>query len=114
MNHRNYNFYIWKFACVANKTDKSSCVSGNFNMRNFDNTHQFPQSSYSTCSIILDVLNTKISTSLDGATCQTATETMDLLRDKFGVSVISRNEPHNWPPRSCDLTPLDLFFVRVC
>ncbi|GFW80994.1 uncharacterized protein TNCV_4803621 [Trichonephila clavipes] len=27
----------------------------------------------------------------------------------FGDSIISRFEPVNWPPRSCDLTPLDYF-----
>uniref|UniRef100_A0A1Y1NCG1 Uncharacterized protein n=1 Tax=Photinus pyralis TaxID=7054 RepID=A0A1Y1NCG1_PHOPY len=34
---------------------------------------------------------------------------MDLLRQQFGESLISQNGPHNWPPRSCDLTPLDFF-----
>ena len=45
----------------------------------------------------------------DGATCHTATATNDLLKSKFGDKLISRNEPVNWPPRSCDLTPLDYF-----
>ena len=45
----------------------------------------------------------------DGATCHTATETIDLLKQKFGESIFSRNGPVNWPPRSCDLTPLDYF-----
>lgn len=45
----------------------------------------------------------------DGATCHTAGETMALLRDKFPGRVISRNGDFNWPPRSCDLTPLDFF-----
>lgn len=45
----------------------------------------------------------------DGATCHTANATMALLREKFGESIISRNGPVNWPPRSCDLTPLDSF-----
>lgn len=45
----------------------------------------------------------------DGATCHTAHATMDLLRGKFGDSFISRGGPHIWPPRSCDLTPLDYF-----
>ena len=44
----------------------------------------------------------------DGATCHTANETMNLLK-KFGESIISRNGPVNWPPRSCDVTPLDFF-----
>ena len=46
----------------------------------------------------------------DGATCRTANETVDLLKEKFGESIISRNGPVNWPPRSCDLTPLDFFY----
>ncbi|GFW89093.1 putative LOC100569746 [Trichonephila clavipes] len=38
----------------------------------------------------------------DGATCHTARATIDLLKDTFGDRL-------NWPPRSCDLTPLDYF-----
>ncbi|GFW71057.1 transposable element Tc3 transposase [Trichonephila clavipes] len=45
----------------------------------------------------------------DGATCHTARTTSDLLKDTFGDRLISRFEPVNWPPRSCDLTPLDYF-----
>lgn len=45
----------------------------------------------------------------DGATCHTATQTIELLKSKFNDSIISRNGPVNWPPRSCDLTPLDYF-----
>lgn len=45
----------------------------------------------------------------DGATCHTANETITLLRDKFNDRVISRCGDVNWPPRSCDLTPLDFF-----
>ncbi|GFU96013.1 uncharacterized protein TNCV_1791351 [Trichonephila clavipes] len=45
----------------------------------------------------------------DGATCPTARATMDLLKDTFGDRLISRFGPVNWPPRSCDLTPLDYF-----
>ncbi|GFY25637.1 uncharacterized protein TNCV_2487571 [Trichonephila clavipes] len=43
----------------------------------------------------------------DGATCHTAHATIDLLKDTFGDRLISRFGPVNWPPRSCDLTPLD-------
>ncbi|GFX37124.1 hypothetical protein TNCV_4796921 [Trichonephila clavipes] len=36
--------------------------------------------------------------------------TIDLLKDTFGDHrLISRFGPVNWPPRSCDLTPLDYF-----
>ncbi|GFW43801.1 putative transposable element [Trichonephila clavipes] len=45
----------------------------------------------------------------DGATCHTAPATIDLLKDTFGDRLISRFGPVNWPPRSCDLTPLDYF-----
>ncbi|GFX14595.1 putative DD41D transposase [Trichonephila clavipes] len=45
----------------------------------------------------------------DGATCHTARATIDLLKDTCGDHLISRFGPVNWPPRSCDLTPLDYF-----
>ncbi|GFV90481.1 hypothetical protein TNCV_50561 [Trichonephila clavipes] len=45
----------------------------------------------------------------DGATCHTARATIDLLKDTFGDRLISRFGPVNWPPRSCDLTPIDYF-----
>ncbi|GFW15016.1 hypothetical protein TNCV_983081 [Trichonephila clavipes] len=45
----------------------------------------------------------------DGATCHTARATIDLLKDTFGDRPISHFGPVNWPPRSCDLTPLDNF-----
>ncbi|GFW91109.1 DDE_3 domain-containing protein [Trichonephila clavipes] len=45
----------------------------------------------------------------DGATCHTALATIDLLKDTFGDRQISRFGPVKWPPRSCDLTPLNYF-----
>ncbi|GFV03328.1 transposable element Tc3 transposase [Trichonephila clavipes] len=45
----------------------------------------------------------------DGATCHTARAAIDLLKDTFVDRLISRFGPVNWPPRSCDLTPLDYF-----
>ncbi|GFW54973.1 putative transposable element [Trichonephila clavipes] len=45
----------------------------------------------------------------DGATCHTVSATIDLLKDTLGDRLISRFGPVNWPPRSCDLTPLDHF-----
>ncbi|GFX23915.1 putative DD41D transposase [Trichonephila clavipes] len=45
----------------------------------------------------------------DGARCHTALVTIDLLKDTLGDRLISRFGPVNWPPRSCDLTPLDYF-----
>ncbi|GFW87608.1 DUF4817 domain-containing protein [Trichonephila clavipes] len=45
----------------------------------------------------------------DGATCPTARATIDLLKDTFGGRLVSRFGPVYWPPRSCDLTPLDYF-----
>ncbi|GFU30885.1 hypothetical protein TNCV_4953811 [Trichonephila clavipes] len=38
-----------------------------------------------------------------------ARATIDLLKDTFGDRLVSRFGPVNWPPRSCDLTPLDNF-----
>ena len=34
---------------------------------------------------------------------------MDLLRSHFGQQFISRLGPVYWPPRSCDITPLDFY-----
>uniref|UniRef100_A0A0K2T7K4 Putative LOC100569746 [Acyrthosiphon pisum] n=1 Tax=Lepeophtheirus salmonis TaxID=72036 RepID=A0A0K2T7K4_LEPSM len=45
----------------------------------------------------------------DGVTCHTANVTVDLLRTVFDNLIISRNGNVNWPPRSCDLTPLYYF-----
>ena len=45
----------------------------------------------------------------DGATCHTARETMDLLRSRFGEKFISRLGPVDWPPRSRDITTVDLY-----
>jgi hypothetical protein len=45
----------------------------------------------------------------DGAPCHTASETMELLREKFLGLVISRNGDQNWPPRLCDLSACDFF-----
>ncbi|GFY10864.1 uncharacterized protein TNCV_1123861 [Trichonephila clavipes] len=43
----------------------------------------------------------------DGATCHRARATIDLLKDTFGDRLIQRFGPVNWPPKSCDLAPLD-------
>ncbi|GFU38552.1 putative LOC100569746 [Trichonephila clavipes] len=45
----------------------------------------------------------------NSATCHTARATIDILKNTFGDHLISRFGPVNWPPRSCDLTPLDYF-----
>ncbi|GFT85723.1 putative DD41D transposase [Trichonephila clavipes] len=45
----------------------------------------------------------------DGATYHTAPATIDLLKNTFGDRLISRFGPVDWPPRSCELTPLDYF-----
>ena len=45
----------------------------------------------------------------DVATCHIARVTMDLLRGEICEHFISHSGPINWPPRSCDLTPLDFF-----
>ena len=46
----------------------------------------------------------------DGATCHTTTTTLNLLRTKLPDRIISHNSAVNWPPRSCDLPPLDYLF----
>ena len=43
----------------------------------------------------------------DGATCHTAEDTLDILCTVFEDRIISRRTDVVWPPRSCDLTPLD-------
>ena len=45
----------------------------------------------------------------DKATCHTANVTIDLLRTVFENRMIGRKSDVNWPPRNCDLTPLDYF-----
>ena len=45
----------------------------------------------------------------DSGTCHTARVTMDLLRGVFGEHFILRSGSVNWPPKSCNLTPLDYF-----
>ena len=45
----------------------------------------------------------------DGATCHTAEITFDILRPVFEDCIINRRPDVVWPPRSCDLTPLDYF-----
>ena len=45
----------------------------------------------------------------DAATCHTARLTRDFLRGELGEHFISRSGPFNWPPRLCDLMPLDKF-----
>ena len=46
----------------------------------------------------------------DSATCHTARETMRVTTDKV---VISRFGDQHWPPRSCDLTPMDFFSLAA-
>ena len=48
----------------------------------------------------------------DGATCHTARQTMDNLRQIFGNQIISCGGDINWPSRSPDLTALDFFLWR--
>ena len=46
----------------------------------------------------------------DGITCLTAEATLDVLHPVFEDRIISRRVDVVWPPRSCDLTPLDYYF----
>ena len=45
----------------------------------------------------------------DGATCYTAKAILNVLRPVFEDRIISRRVDWVWPPRSCDLTPLDYY-----
>ena len=45
----------------------------------------------------------------DGATCHTAVATLDVLYPVFRDRVINCIADVVWPPRSCDLTPLDCY-----
>ena len=45
----------------------------------------------------------------DGATCHTAETTLYVLRPVFEDRFISRRADVVWPPRTCDLTPLDYY-----
>ena len=46
----------------------------------------------------------------DGAMYHTAEATLDVLRPVFEDRIISRTADVVWPPRNCDLTPLDYYF----
>ena len=48
-------------------------------------------------------------TLLDDTRSIRSRETMDLLRNRFGEQFISRLGPVDWPPRLCDITPLDFY-----
>ena len=44
----------------------------------------------------------------DGASCHVTTLCLDILKEKFGDRIISRNTDHHyWPPYSPDLSPLN-------
>ena len=45
----------------------------------------------------------------DGATCHTAVATPDVLHPVSEDRIISRRADVVWPPRTCDLTPLDYY-----
>ena len=45
----------------------------------------------------------------DGVKCHKTNDSIALLRETSDENIISRNDPVNWPPRFCDLTPLNCF-----
>ena len=45
----------------------------------------------------------------DGATCRKAEAKLNVLRPVFEDRIISRRADVIWPPRSCDLIPLDYY-----
>ena len=48
----------------------------------------------------------------DGATYHITRANMALLQETFHGRVISRRGDINWPPRFCDLTPLDFYAYK--
>ncbi|GFX55212.1 uncharacterized protein TNCV_1156691 [Trichonephila clavipes] len=73
-----------------------------------DERYECPQTSHTTENLE-KVSAEELWFEQDGAPCHTTRATIDLLKDTFGDHLISRFGPVNWPPRSCDLTPLDYF-----
>ena len=49
----------------------------------------------------------------DSAACRTAEATIDVLHPIFEDRIICRRTDVIWPPRSCDLTPLDYYLWGV-
>ena len=49
----------------------------------------------------------------EGATCHSAEATLDVLLPVFEDRIISRRADVVWPPRSCDVTPLDYYLWGV-
>ena len=47
----------------------------------------------------------------NGATNHTAEATLEVLRPDFEDRIISRRADVIWPPRSCDLTPLNYYLA---
>jgi hypothetical protein len=45
----------------------------------------------------------------DGARIHTTWANLNFLMEFYDNRLISLNMPHEWPPRSCDLTPCDFF-----
>ena len=45
----------------------------------------------------------------EGSTCHTVEATLYVLRPVFEDRIISRRFDVIWPPRSCDMTPLDFY-----
>lgn len=65
---------------------------------------------YQILSPVLNATDVKdLSFQQDGATCHAYDSTMGLLNEKCQVFIISQNTKINWPPQSCDLTPLNIF-----
>ena len=49
----------------------------------------------------------------EGVACHTAEATLDDLRPVFEDGIISLRADVVWPPRSCELTPLDYYLWRA-
>ncbi|GFU62549.1 hypothetical protein TNCV_1313861 [Trichonephila clavipes] len=95
---------------MATSTNKTAALGVNLN-------HKFNGDRYRAmiANFFIPELNNhniqELSFQQDCTTCLTGRAPIDLLKDTFGDRLISRFGPVNWPPRSCDLTPLDYFLL---
>ena len=86
--------FLWKW-------EQPNCYGQSRHLYHQDNRYFVPA---------LNVLDgNKVWLQQNGAICPTEHATMNLLRPTFDNSLISRSDDINWPPKSCNLTPLDYF-----
>ena len=105
------DYYLWdavKDKCYADKPEKNDALKA---LIKYSCTQSI------MCFKIGPIVFTKIEEEdidnirlqQDGATCHTAEAILDVLHPVFEDHIISRRADVVWPPRSCDLTPLDYY-----